>query len=142
MKIGVLAEKTGLSIQTIRFYERKSLLPAPERTQSNYRSYSEDSLQQLMFIKQCRALDMTIDEINQLLETRANPDSSCDSVNATIEKHIEDITNRITELNALQKTLVSIRSACSDDKKIKECGVLHQLDNIVVASSLPNSGNR
>ena len=134
-KIGVLAEKTGLSIQTIRFYERKALIAPPERTQANYRRYTEDALQQLMLIKQCRALDMTIDEIKQLMETRANPESSCESVNATIDKHIDDITHRISELNTLQETLVSIRSACSDNKKIKECGVLHQLDNIVAARS-------
>ena len=80
MKIGVLAAKVGLSIQTIRFYERKELLPAPERTQANYRRYSEEVLQHLMFIKQCRALDMTIEEIKQLLETRSDPENSCGSV--------------------------------------------------------------
>ena len=133
MKIGVLAQKTGLSIQTIRFYERKALLSAPERTQANYRSYTEDALHQLMFIKQCRALNMTIDEIGQLMETRASPESSCLSVNATIEQHINDIGHRIAELNALQNTLISIRSACADDKKIKECGVLHRLDSIAAS---------
>ena len=56
MKIGQLADKTGLSIQTIRFYERKALLAAPQRTQSNYRLYSDEALKQLLFIKQCRAL--------------------------------------------------------------------------------------
>ncbi|MGB3727458.1 MAG: Cd(II)/Pb(II)-responsive transcriptional regulator [Glaciecola sp.] len=136
MKIGQLADKTGLSIQTIRFYERKALLSAPERTQSNYRSYSDDALKQLLFIKQCRALDMTIEEISLVLKTRANPESSCENVNATIEKHIDDIRHRITELNALQKTLVSMRAACDDDKKIKECGVLHKLDTIVEAHKL------
>ncbi|MDT0595549.1 Cd(II)/Pb(II)-responsive transcriptional regulator [Glaciecola petra] len=136
MKIGQLADKTGLSIQTIRFYERKALLSAPERTQSNYRSYSDDALKQLLFIKQCRALDMTIEEISLVLETRANPESSCESVNATIDKHIDDIRQRITELDALQKTLVSMRAACDDDKKIRECGVLHELDNIVEAHKL------
>ena len=64
LKIGALSTKTGLSIQAIRFYERKALLSAPERTQSNYRSYSDVALKQLMFIKQCRALDMTIEEIS------------------------------------------------------------------------------
>jgi hypothetical protein len=78
---------------------------------------------------------MTIDEINLVLETRANPENSCESVNATIDKHIEDIESRIIELNALQKTLLSFRSACDDDKKVKECGVLHQLDSIVAARS-------
>jgi Cd(II)/Pb(II)-responsive transcriptional regulator len=138
MKIGQLADKTGLSIQTIRFYERKALLSAPERTQSNYRSYSDDALKQLLFIKQCRALDMTIEEINLVLKTRANPESSCESVNATIDKHIEDIESRIIELNALQKTLLSFRSACEDDKKVKDCGVLQQLDNIVTSRTSSN----
>ncbi|WP_421131518.1 Cd(II)/Pb(II)-responsive transcriptional regulator [Alteromonas sp. A079] len=131
MKIGQLADKTGLSIQTIRFYERKALLAAPQRTQSNYRSYSDEALKQLLFIKQCRALDMTIEEISLVLETRTNPESSCENVNTTIDKHIDDIKHRISELNALQKTLKSIRAACNDDKKIKECGVLHRIDSIV-----------
>jgi Cd(II)/Pb(II)-responsive transcriptional regulator len=138
MKIGQLADKTGLSIQTIRFYERKALLAAPERTQSNYRSYSDEALKQLLFIKQCRALDMTIEEISLVLETRANPDNSCESVNATIDNHIEDIESRIIELNALQKTLLSFRSACEDDKKVKDCGVLQQLDNIVTSRTSTN----
>ncbi|MGY0563460.1 MAG: Cd(II)/Pb(II)-responsive transcriptional regulator [Paraglaciecola chathamensis] len=138
MKIGQLADKTGLSIQTIRFYERKALLAAPQRTQSNYRSYSDEALKQLLFIKQCRALDMTIEEISLVLETRANPDNSCESVNATIDKHIEDIESRIIELNALQKTLLSFRSACEDDKKVKDCGVLQQLDNIVTSRTSTN----
>ncbi|GLR70063.1 Cd(II)/Pb(II)-responsive transcriptional regulator [Agaribacter marinus] len=138
MKIGQLADKTGLSIQTIRFYERKKLLSAPQRTQSNYRLYSDEALKQLLFIKQCRALDMTIEEINLVLETRANPDYSCESVNATIDKHIEDIESRIIELNALQKTLLSFRSACEDDKKVKDCGVLQQLDNIVTSRASTN----
>jgi Cd(II)/Pb(II)-responsive transcriptional regulator len=131
MKIGQLADKTGLSIQTIRFYERKALLAAPQRTQSNYRSYSDEALKQLLFIKQCRSLDMTIEEISLVLETRTNPESSCENVNTTIDKHIDDIKHRISELNALQKTLKSIRAACNDDKKIKECGVLHRIDSIV-----------
>ncbi|WP_420935941.1 Cd(II)/Pb(II)-responsive transcriptional regulator [Alteromonas sp. A081] len=131
MKIGQLADKTGLSIQTIRFYERKALLAAPQRTQSNYRSYSDEALKQLLFIKQCRALDMTIEEISLVLETRTNPESSCENVNATMDKHIDDIKHRISELNALQKTLKSMRAACNDDKKIKECGVLHRIDSIV-----------
>lgn len=62
--------------------------------------------------------------------------SSCEKVNATIDKHIDDIRHRITELNALQKTLVSMRAACDDDKKIKECGVLHKLDTIVEAQKI------
>ncbi|GAB2675471.1 Cd(II)/Pb(II)-responsive transcriptional regulator [Aliiglaciecola aliphaticivorans] len=139
MKIGQLADKTGLSIQTIRFYERKALLAAPQRTQSNYRRYSDEALKQLLFIKQCRALDMTIEEISLVLETRAKPDSSCGTVNATIDKHIDDIEQRITELNALRQSLVTIRSACTDNKKVKECGVLHQLEIIAETRTTPKN---
>ena len=81
---------------------------------------------------------MTLEEISLVLETRANPDNSCESVNATIDKHIKDIESRIIELNALQKTLLSFRSACEDDKKVKDCGVLQQLDNIVTSRTSTN----
>ncbi|MGY0602374.1 MAG: MerR family DNA-binding protein [Paraglaciecola chathamensis] len=96
--------------------------------------------QQLLFIKQCRALDMTIEEIKLVLETRANPENSCENVNTTIDKHVDDIEHRIAELKVLQETLISIRSACDHDKKVKECGVLHQLDSIaeVCSSSTEN----
>lgn len=141
MKIGALSAKTGLSIQAIRFYERRALLSAPERTQSNYRSYSDDACKQLMFIKQCRALDMTIEEISLVLQARANPENSCEDVNATIDKHIEDIEQRVYELKALQNTLVSIRANCASDTKIKECGVLHKLDSIVEVHSASKSNS-
>ncbi|MDT0595436.1 Cd(II)/Pb(II)-responsive transcriptional regulator [Glaciecola petra] len=141
MKIGALSAKTGLSIQAIRFYERKTLLSKPERTQSNYRSYSDEALQQLMFIKQCRALDMTIEEISLVLEARANPENSCQDINETIDKHIENIEHRVDELKVLQKKLVSIRSNCASDTKIKECGVLHKLDSIVEVQSASKSNS-
>ncbi|GAB5378826.1 MAG: Cd(II)/Pb(II)-responsive transcriptional regulator [Aliiglaciecola sp.] len=130
MKIGALAQKTGLSIQTIRFYERRGLLPRPERTQSNYRIYCASALKQLLFIKQCRSLDMSIAEIDQLLVTKAKPENSCSSVNETIERHIEDVNNRIDELTALQHSLLSIKSACADNVKVKDCGVLNELENV------------
>jgi len=82
---------------------------------------------------------MTIEEISLVLETRAKPDNSCETVNATIDKHIDDIEQRITELNALRQSLVTIRSACTDNKKVKECGVLHQLESIAETRTTPKN---
>jgi DNA-binding transcriptional MerR regulator len=82
---------------------------------------------------------MTIEEISLVLETRANPESSCESVNATIDKHIDDIEQRVMELNALRQSLISIRSTCADNKKVKECGVLHQLDSIAETRTTPKN---
>lgn len=130
MKIGELSQQTGCSIQTIRFYERKGLLTTT-RAQNNYRSYDKSAMQHLIFVKQCRLLGLSIEETKQLLQTRANPDSSCASINVTIVQHVAQVSERIEELQALKNTLNAIASACSDNRKIKDCGVLHQLQTAV-----------
>ena len=71
---------------------------------------------------------MTIIEIKQLLETKKNPDKSCSSVNNLIHQHMVDVTHRIAELEELKLTLSDMASACTDDRKVKECGVLQLLE--------------
>ncbi|WP_339723284.1 Cd(II)/Pb(II)-responsive transcriptional regulator [uncultured Paraglaciecola sp.] len=128
MKIGDLAKKSGCSIQTIRFYEKQHLFEACKRTEGNYRIYDGSSLSTLRFIKQCRSLGLTIKEIKQLLDTKKNPDKSCSSVNNLIHQHMIDVTNRIAELKELKLSLSDMALACSDNRKIKECGVLQMLE--------------
>tara|TARA_R110001606_G_scaffold203654_3_gene351739 strand:+ start:2738 stop:3127 length:390 start_codon:yes stop_codon:yes gene_type:complete len=128
MKIGELSKKSGCSIQTIRFYEKQHLFKACNRTEGNYRIYDSSSLSTLRFIKQCRSLGLTIVEIKQLLDTKKNPDKSCTSVNNLIHQHMTDVTNRIKELNELKLTLSDMALACSDNRKVKECGVLQLLE--------------
>tara|TARA_R110002167_G_scaffold43085_6_gene130482 strand:+ start:826 stop:1233 length:408 start_codon:yes stop_codon:yes gene_type:complete len=127
MKIGELANKTGCSIQTIRFYEREGLINPLQRTQSNYRLYDKGSLRQLTFIKQCRSLDMSIVEVKQLIQNKENPNNSCASINSMIDVHINDVTNRIQELVQLKETLTDMALACSSNRSIKDCGVLQKL---------------
>lgn len=129
MKIGELANKTGCSIQSIRFYERNGLLKQAERTQSNYRQYDKDASKQLTFIKQCRSLDMSISEIKELVANKQNPNNSCANVNAMIEAHLEDVSKRIDELVSLKSTLTAMSNACTNSRKIKNCGVLQKLDS-------------
>lgn len=73
MKIGELAQRTGVSIETIRFYEAQGLLPPPARAASNYRVYTPEHAEQLAFIAKCRSLDMAHAEIRRLMELQANP---------------------------------------------------------------------
>ena len=73
MKIGELASSSDTSVETIRYYERENLLPAPARTASNYRQYTQAHLERLAFIRHCRALDMSLTDIRQLIELMANP---------------------------------------------------------------------
>ena len=80
MKIGELAARTDCAVETIRYYEREGLLPAPRRSAGNYRQYGETHLERLVFIRNCRVLDMTLQEIKQLLTLREQPRASCGGV--------------------------------------------------------------
>ncbi|GAC13045.1 Cd(II)/Pb(II)-responsive transcriptional regulator [Aliiglaciecola lipolytica] len=128
MKIGELANKSGCSVQTIRFYEKQKLLKQPLRNTSNYREYDLNALKQLTFIRQCRSLDISISEIQQLIAMRSQPDKSCKTVNDMVNSHIQEVSVRISELENLKVALSEIASACSDGHSVSNCGVLKKLE--------------
>ena len=113
MKIGALAEATGTPVETIRFYEREGLLPPPARADNNYRVYLLAHAERLAFIRQCRNLDMTLDEIRALIALRESPAQDCGEVNALLDEHIGHVAHRIRELRALEKDLKSLRARCA-----------------------------
>jgi Cd(II)/Pb(II)-responsive transcriptional regulator len=98
MKIGALAEATGTPVETIRFYEREGLLPPPARADNNYRVYLPAHVERLAFIRQCRNLDMTLDEIRALIALRESPAQDCGEINALLDEHIGHVAHRIREL--------------------------------------------
>lgn len=126
MKIGDLAKSTGTQAETIRYYEREGLLPKPARTETNYRRYGEEHLRRLAFIRQCRSLDMTLDEIRALLRFKENPSAHCVEVNELIDEHMEHVAERIRELKRLQAELKVLRAQC--DAAGASCGILDSLD--------------
>ncbi|MFX7140454.1 MerR family transcriptional regulator, partial [Acinetobacter baumannii] len=81
MKIGKLAQTAGTTVETIRFYEHEGLLPAPARSSGNYRLYASQHLERLAFIRHCRSLDMTLNEIRSLLRLKDAPHEDCGEVN-------------------------------------------------------------
>ena len=88
MRIGELAQVSGTPIETIRFYEREGLLPAAARTEGNYRIYTPQHADRLGFIRQCRSLDMTLDEVWVLLRFKDQPLADCGEVNSLLDEHI------------------------------------------------------
>ena len=88
LKIGELAQRTGTQVETIRYYEREGLLPEPARSEGNYRLYDKAHTERLSFIRHCRSLDMTLDEIRALLKFRDAPNQECGEVNALLDEHI------------------------------------------------------
>jgi len=127
LKIGALAAQTGSSVETIRYYEQQHLLPQPARSEGNYRLYGDEHVKRLQFIRHCRSLDMTLDEIRVLLNFRDTPDENCAGVNMLLDKHIGHVADRIKELKALQSQLKQLRSLCLTTQPAKECGILNGL---------------
>ena len=127
LKIGDLAKRTGTQVETIRYYEREELLMTPARSDANYRIYGSPHIERLQFIRHCRSLDMTLDEIRILLKFRDAPEDNCGDVNALLDEHIGHVAERITELQSLERQLKTLRRQCRQAKTIRDCGILQEL---------------
>lgn len=140
MKIGALARRTGCAVETIRYYEREGLLPAPARSEGNYRVYGQTEVERLTFIRNCRGLDMTLEEIRQLLELRDGSGQNCGDVTALVDAHIEHVRARIASLQALQEHLVALRRQCHGPEAAA-CEILQQLNAGGGVQSAPADGH-
>jgi Cd(II)/Pb(II)-responsive transcriptional regulator len=127
MKIGELSSATATPVETIRFYERERLLVAGSRTHGNYRVYGQADAERLSFIRHCRSLDMTLDEIRVLLRFKDAPQANCRNVNDLLEEHIGHVAERIRELKMLENQLKQLRQQCRDEASGSSCGILEGL---------------
>jgi Cd(II)/Pb(II)-responsive transcriptional regulator len=127
MKIGELAKRSGCSIQTIRYYEKEGLISAPARSDGNFRLYDTTALEKLSFIKNCRALDLTLGEIKHLIALQYSPGTPCEVVNDMIDAHLHIVETRITDLQNLQSDLKRLRHKCGRARSIDQCGILNEL---------------
>ena len=100
MQIGEIAKQAGVNIQTVRFYERRKLLPEPARTESGYREYGSQELRQLHFIRQAKSLGFSLDEIRDIIRSRGRGECPCTDVINIAERHLHGVTKQI---QALQK---------------------------------------
>jgi Cd(II)/Pb(II)-responsive transcriptional regulator len=135
MKIGALAEATGTQVETIRYYEREELLPETARSEGNFRIYGPAHVERLQFIRHCRGLDMSLDEVRMLLKFKDDPSSDCGDVNALLDEHIGHVSQRIKELRSLEKQLKDLRSQCKASQDAGHCGIL---SGIAEASKRPS----
>ena len=124
-----LANKAQLSTDSIRFYEKKQLIQPSFRADNNYRYYDDEALKRLIFIKRCRALDMSLKEIKLLIELEQKPDQDCCAVNNVIDEHLKHIQSKISELQKFQLQLQQLRQSCSTQTTIDHCQILKQLES-------------
>jgi DNA-binding transcriptional MerR regulator len=127
MSIGELARETGVKVVTVRYYEQVSLLPKPERTSGNFRSYTAEHLARLQFIRRSRDLGFSLDQIRELLRVASNDAPSCAEVCRIAERHLEEIEAKLADLNRLSSELRRIRSSCSGKRRMSECRIIEAL---------------
>lgn len=127
MKIGELARLAQCTVETVRYYEKAGLLPPPGRTGANYRQYGEAHVARLRFIRNCRALDMTHDEVRALLGLVDQPANDCGGVNRVLDEHIAHVEVRFKELKQLKQQLVALRQSCHGEQPVITCGIVQGL---------------
>ncbi|HEY0084005.1 MAG TPA: heavy metal-responsive transcriptional regulator [Pyrinomonadaceae bacterium] len=125
-RIGEVAEATGISVEALRFYERRGLLGRPARTASGYRVYDEAVLERLAFIKRAQSIGFSLDEIAEILEMRGRGEAPCVEVREAARRKLAEVDERLRELrryrNELARTL-----ADWDERGIEEgrfCGLI------------------
>jgi Cd(II)/Pb(II)-responsive transcriptional regulator len=127
IRIGELAMRTNCSVDTIRYYENRGLLPRAERSEGNFRLYGDADVERLQFIRHCRSLDMNLAEVGTLLRTQDHPDDECDEVIALLDEHLSQVARRITELKSLERYLSDLRGCCQEGRVARDCGILKGL---------------
>ena len=127
ISIGKLAKMTQVTIDSIRFYERRGLIAEPNRSESNYRRYTLDAASRLRFIKKAQTLGFSLDEIKDLLNLHNDPKASKADVKARAESKIFDIQQKILDLNKMLEALKQLNELCNGQGPIDECPILYAL---------------
>ncbi|MBS6725803.1 MAG: MerR family transcriptional regulator [Haemophilus parainfluenzae] len=124
MKIHELSKKSGIHLETIRYYEKMGLMPEPKRLANGYRDYDKASLKQLKFIKTCRALDFSLAEIKFFNEMKTQQSQHCE-VDSMLAKHLVSVEEKIAELTEIKHFLQSLIT--EDDHQSADCKAMAQL---------------
>jgi MerR family mercuric resistance operon transcriptional regulator len=127
LAIGALSRRTGVNIETIRYYERVGILSAPPRTEGGHRVYGSQATRMLIFIRRARELGFGLEEIRALLDLAHPGKASCADVRAIAARHLHEVRAKIADLAKLERLLAKTIKQCSG-KAVPECPVLDVLN--------------
>lgn len=129
LKIGEVAERGGVNLQTIRYYERENLLPEPPRLSSGYRVYPNHTVRRVRFIKRAQEIGFTLAEIRELLAIRIDSARESIEVRALAQAKINDIEQKIQTLQRMKEALARITDRCPGCGPASECPILESIDS-------------
>ena len=117
MQIGELAKRTALTVDAIRFYEKRRLLPKPVRSTGRFRLYTDDDTERLRFIQQVQGLGFSLTEVRELVDLRARKVDACESVRQLLKGKLSDVRSKVRELEALESELIADLQKCNKELK-------------------------
>jgi len=129
LTVGRLAKQAQVNIETIRYYERRGLLPEPPRRESGYRQYPRDAVERIQFIKRAQALGFSLKEIGDLLSLRVDPGTTAGDIKRRAEAKLADIDAKIRDLQRMKAALMKLASACRGRGPTSECQILDALES-------------
>jgi MerR family copper efflux transcriptional regulator len=130
MSIGQLAREADIHLETIRFYEREGLMPAPSRLPSGHRTFDQAALRRLRFIKRAQELGFSLSEVRELFTLQAQPDRDCADVCEKARKKLGDVEQKIKDLVRIRRALRHLTECCCGGRPIRECGILEALEEV------------
>jgi Hg(II)-responsive transcriptional regulator len=128
LTIGHLAQLGGVHLETIRYYERRGLIPKPGRTAAGYRQFAPDAARRLRFIKRAQELGFSLDEVRELLALGADPRQNRATIRARASVKIDDINRKIAALTAMKETLYELVNRCEHCGPSAQCPIVASLD--------------
>jgi Hg(II)-responsive transcriptional regulator len=129
MRTGQIANRAGVNVQTLRYYERRGLLQAPARRDSGYREYPSDAIRIVRFVKRAQELGFTLSEVEILLGLAAGGPESCDAVQELTAEKIAELDAKIASLDSMKKSLQALLDTCSRPRDQRECPLIQSIEN-------------
>ena len=134
LRIGQVAKKVMLGVETVRFYESEGLIELPKRNVSGYRQYPESIIKQIQFIRQAKSLGFSLKEVGELIKLKKTPNARCNGVKAAAVGKIADIQKKIDALERMKEALQPLVARCRPSEPICDCPILNAINEDITVS--------
>lgn len=124
LTIGQLASESGVNVETVRYYERRGLIPQPPRSEAGYRQYPENVVGQIRFVKRAQGIGFSLSGVSELLALQAAPGTSSAEIRERAEAKLRDVEERSRDLETMRVALTELLAKCDGQGSVAECSIL------------------
>ena len=128
LNIGQVAKQTGVTVEAVRFYEKKDLIAAPQRSAGGYRQYPPETVKRVLFIQNAKEVGFTLKDIGELLSLRLDSGTSCTSIKLLATQKMEEVDQKIHDLERIRDALGQMILKCDSRRDMSDCPILDELE--------------